>query len=335
MTHLAPVVQTRALAPVVPTRRSEEMERFQQFSTPLPMGLAALTAAQITPRDLVLEPSAGTGLLTILAEIAGGSLALNELARTRADLLRRLFPGRPVTAFDAAQIDDHLDEGLRPSVILMNPPFSAVAHVGSRTTEATARHLRSALARLAPGGRLVAITGAGFAPDAPAWAETFARLTERAHLVFTGAVSGAAFAKHGTSFETRISVFDKCRGGEPGGITADLARPISPDVARLLSLITAHVPPRLELAQVAPAGQGPTSPFPGNPGVAPVARHGRKPDRAVRVHRSGEGPAQGRWLLLGDYRLEATAVLPDGSEWHYGAGAPACACAGHWPTCTQ
>jgi len=247
------------------TRRSEEMERFQQFSTPLPMGLAAMAAAQITARDLVLEPSAGTGLLAVLAEIAGGSLALNELAETRADLLRHLFPGRPVTSFDAAQIDDHLDAGLRPSVILMNPPFSAVAHVDGRTTEATARHLRSALARLVPGGRLVAITGASFAPDAPAWAETFARLTETAHLVFTGAVSGAAFAKHGTSFETRISVFDKCRGGEAGGITADLARPISPDVASLLSLITTHVPPRLELAQVAPAGQGPTSPFPGNP----------------------------------------------------------------------
>ena len=247
------------------TRRSEEMERFQQFSTPMPMGLAALAAAQITPRDLVLEPSAGTGLLAILAEIAGGSLALNELADTRADLLRLLFPRRPVTSFDAAQIDDHLEATLRPSVILMNPPFSAVANVDCRTTEATARHLRSSLARLAPGGRLVAITGEGFAPDAPAWAETFGRLTETAHLVFTGAVSGAAFAKHGTSFETRISVFDKCRSGEAGGITADLARPMSPDVASLLSLITAHVPPRLALAQVASAGLRRAFPFPGNP----------------------------------------------------------------------
>jgi hypothetical protein len=249
------------------TRRSEEMERLQQFSTPLPMGLAALAAAQITPRDLVLEPSAGTGLLAILAEIAGGSLVLNELADTRSDLLRHLFPGRAVTTFDAAQIDDHLDASLRPSVILMNPPFSAMANVDARTTEATARHLRSALARLAPGGRLVAITGASFAPDAPAWSETFGRLTESAHLVFTGAVSGAAFAKHGTSFETRISVFDKCRGGEPGGVTADLTRPLSPDVSSLLSLITTHVPPRLVLAQVASAGQGPTSPFPGNPAL--------------------------------------------------------------------
>jgi hypothetical protein len=244
---LLPILTKVAGLLLTHTRRSEEMERFQQFSTPLPMALAAMAAAQITPGDLVLEPSAGTGLLAILAEIAGGSLALNELADTRADLLRLLFPGRPVTRFDAAQIDDHLDAGLCPSVILMNPPFSAVANVDGRTTEATVRHLRSALARLVPSGRLVAITGAGFAPDAPTWADTFSRLTESAHLVFTGAVSGAAFAKHGTSFETRISVFDKCRGGERGGITADLRQPMSPDAAQLLSRITAEVPPRLKL----------------------------------------------------------------------------------------
>jgi hypothetical protein len=247
------------------TRRSEEMERFQQFSTPLPMGLAAVAAAQITPRDLVLEPSAGTGLLAILAEIAGGGLALNELADKRADLLRLLFPARPVTRFDAAQIDDHLDACSSPSVIMMNPPFSAQANVDGRSTEATARHLRSALARLVPGGRLVAITGAGFAPDAPAWAETFGRLTETTHLIFTGAVSGAAFAKHGTSFETRISVFDKCRGGEPGGITADLHQPTSPDVAHLMSRVTAEVPPRLEMERAANAGLSHSPLFPGNP----------------------------------------------------------------------
>jgi hypothetical protein len=253
------------------TRRSEEMERFQQFSTPLPMGLAALAAAQITPRDLVLEPSAGTGLLAVLAEIAGGSLMLNELADTRADLLRRLFPGRPITQFDAAQIHDHLDARIRPSVILMNPPFSAVANVDGRTTEATARHIRSALARLVPGGRLVAITGAGFAPDAPAWAETFGRLTETAHLVFTGAVSGAAFAKHGTSFETRISVFDKCRGGELGAITADLTQPMAADVASLMTRITTEVPPRLALEPGAPAGQGARSLVSANPSRATSA----------------------------------------------------------------
>ncbi len=54
------------------TRRSEESQALQQFSTPIALGLAASTAAAITPADLVLEPSAGTGLLAILAELAGG-----------------------------------------------------------------------------------------------------------------------------------------------------------------------------------------------------------------------------------------------------------------------
>ena len=165
-----------------------------------------------------------------------------------------------------------------------------MANVDARSTEATARHLRSALARLAPGGRLVAITGASFAPDAPAWAETFGRLTETAHLVFTGAASGAAFAKHGTSFETRVSVFDKCRGGELGGITADLARPISPDVASLLSLITAHVPPRLVLDARNPNAHPSTSLFPGNPSRA--ARTAISTSRARSAFQSAQAVAQ-------------------------------------------
>jgi hypothetical protein len=62
------------------TRRSEDSQAFQQFSKPIPLGLAACTTAGITPSDRVLVPSAGTGLLTIFAELAGGALMLNELA---------------------------------------------------------------------------------------------------------------------------------------------------------------------------------------------------------------------------------------------------------------
>jgi hypothetical protein len=296
------------------TRRSEEMERFQQFSTPLPMGLPALAAAQITVRDVVLEPSAGTGLLAILAEIAGGSLAVNELADTRADLLRLLFPGRPVTQFDAAQIDDHLDRSFRPSVILMNPPFSAMANVDGRTTEATARHIRSALARLAPGGRLVAITGAGFAPDVPAWGSTFAKLTEGAHLVFTGAVSGGAFAKHGTSFETRISVFDKCRGGELGGITADLSQPMAQEVAHLMSRITAEVPPRLSVEHRLPVGQGALFPLPGKPARPAGTAIGKPNPAAVASSARSPTPIKAEdlaYTLRDGVEDEATARLSD------------------------
>lgn len=79
------------------TRRSEESQTLQQFSTPVPLGLAAMTAAAIRPGDRVLEPSAGTGLLAILAQLAGGSLTINELAETRAELLATLFPATPIT----------------------------------------------------------------------------------------------------------------------------------------------------------------------------------------------------------------------------------------------
>src|SRR5581483_3114025 len=137
----AALPQFEKLAGLVPThtRRSEESQALQQFSTPIPLGLAALYAAAVAPGDRVLEPSAGTGLLAILAEVAGGALVLNELAETRADLLAHLFPDLPITRFDAAQIDDHLDRAIMPTVALMNPPFSVLANVSGRMVDAAYR----------------------------------------------------------------------------------------------------------------------------------------------------------------------------------------------------
>src|SRR5215472_15188386 len=178
------------------TRRSEESEHFQQFSTPIALGFAAAKAAAITPADLVLEPSAGTGMLAIFAELARARLALNEIADTRAGLLGRLFRGIDVSRHNAEQINDRLDPAIRPSVVLMNPPFSASPHIEGRFAEAAMRHLSSALARLAEGGRLIAITGHNVGPDRPAWREAFARLQEKARVVFTATIAGQAYARH-------------------------------------------------------------------------------------------------------------------------------------------
>ena len=228
------------------TRRSEEAQALQQFSTPAPLGLAAIAAAAITPHDIVLEPSAGTGLLAILAEISGGSLLLNELAETRADLLGQLFPALAVTRCDAAQIDDHLPACAVPSVIVMNPPFSVMAHVSGRVADAAARHVASALARLADGGRLVTITGANFGPEQPAWRDTFTRLQERGRVVFTAAIHGSVYAKHGTSIETRLTVIDKLPAEDPAAFPVSAG--LAPDVATLLAWIEAQIPPRLPVA---------------------------------------------------------------------------------------
>ncbi|MER9850445.1 strawberry notch family protein [Mesorhizobium sp. M0106] len=228
------------------TRRSEETEALQQFSTPIPLGLAAVTAAAITPADRVLEPSAGTGLLAILAEISGSTLLLNELAEARAGLLSLLFPAIPVTRFNAAQIDDYLNPGIVPSVVLMNPPFSVLANVSGRVSDAAYRHVASALARLAEGGRLVAITGANFSPELPIWRESFVRLQERGRVVFTAAIDGAVYARHGTTVETRLTVIDKLPADNPGSFPASAGT--APDIATLIARIGEHVPARLPVS---------------------------------------------------------------------------------------
>jgi hypothetical protein len=77
------------------TRRSEESQSLQQFSTPIGLAYVASLAASITPSDVVLEPSAGTSHLAILAELAGASLVLNEVAESRAGISGRSFLPSP------------------------------------------------------------------------------------------------------------------------------------------------------------------------------------------------------------------------------------------------
>ncbi len=228
------------------TRRSEESQAMQQFSTPAPLGLAAVTAAAVAPGDIVLEPSAGTGLLAILAEISAGKLLLNELADARADLLAALFPDVVVSRFDAAQIDDHLPPDAAPTVVIMNPPFSAMANVSGRMADAAYRHVASALARLADGGRLVAITGANFGPENPAWIDAFRRLQDRGRVAFTAAIDGSVYARHGTTIETRLTVIDKRPADDRNVFPASAGA--APDVATLLGWIEAQVPSRLATA---------------------------------------------------------------------------------------
>ncbi|HVB17307.1 MAG TPA: strawberry notch family protein, partial [Stellaceae bacterium] len=232
------------------TRRSEESERFQQFSTPITLGFVAAEAAALTPTDLVLEPSAGTGLLAIFAELAKARLSLNEIAETRAGLLARLFRDGIVSRHNAEQIHDHLDPRTRPSVVLMNPPFSASPRVEGRFAEATIRHLAASLARLAEGGRLVAITGRNVGPEQPAWRDSFIRLQEKGRVVFTAALAGQAYARHGTTIDTRLTVIDRIPAEDPRSF------PPSPGMAAtaaaLLDCVTRLVPPRVAATAASP-----------------------------------------------------------------------------------
>ena len=232
------------------TRRSEEQVAMQQFSTPLPLAYAALQAAAVRPGDVVLEPSAGTGMLAVLAECALGSksegaLHLNELSTTRAGLLDALFPGASVTRCNAESIADHLPF-VRPTVVLMNPPFSVSPGVARRRHDADLNHLRSACSMLPPGGRLAAVTSAHCVPGDAAWRRAFERMDPPARVAFSVAIDGRAYARRGTSFHSRLTVLDRDPEGRAGAAVD--ARAFVADVASLLAAVAAKVPSRLPLA---------------------------------------------------------------------------------------
>lgn len=238
------------------TRRSEASEAWQQFSTPIELAFIASLAARLSPSDLTLEPSAGTGLLAIFAELAGAHPHLNELAEPRARLLEQAFPHVPVTRHNAEHINDHLDETLQPSVVLMNPPFSVSPQVDARVTGAAAKHIISAFARLIPGGRLVAITPASLDLASPSWRRTFATLGT-SQVIFSAIISGTVYARHGTSVDTRLTVIDKSPAADPEQGRANLL--IAPTAEALLDGVEAEVPIRKPLGNTPnPARSTPT-----------------------------------------------------------------------------
>ena len=125
----------------------------------------------------------------------------------------------------------------------MNPPFSSSPHVEKRFAEAAFRHLASAFARLRDGGRLVAITGHNVGPEEPGWREGFVRLQERGgRVVFSTAIAGQAYARHGTTMDTRLTVIDRVPADDPRQFPPSPGKAAT--AAELLDQVIRLVPPR-------------------------------------------------------------------------------------------
>ncbi|WP_379923701.1 strawberry notch-like NTP hydrolase domain-containing protein [Erythrobacter sp. R86502] len=190
------------------TVRSEEQIDWQQFSTPVDLAAVAVMLANAQPHDVVLEPSAGNGLLVAqLPDVA--VLQLNELNDARRNRLTNIFPGVTVTGHDGAAIASTLGAKTRPSLILMNPPFSRSLGRGADHLAAV-RHLAAAIAHLRAGGRIVAIM--------PDWFSRSAKMSD----IFENTLEPVtvrnlirleqAYTKHGTTIAVRIYVLDKIPG---------------------------------------------------------------------------------------------------------------------------
>jgi predicted RNA methylase len=228
------------------TVRSEEQIALQQFSTPAAIGYLAALSIRITTADTVLEPSAGTGLLAVFAARACAKLVLNEIDPARADMLQAAFPTATISRHDGELINDLLPLSIRPTAVLINPPFSR--SIGRHADPLAAfRHLRAALKRLDAGGRCAAILPDRVDTSSRAWAKA----TEGYAITLHVELPANAYAKHGTSQIVKLIVLEK-------GFQDDVAIVRCNSLHEALAMIIASAASVTETPRLSPARLGPT-----------------------------------------------------------------------------
>ncbi|WP_029416619.1 strawberry notch-like NTP hydrolase domain-containing protein [Brevundimonas bacteroides] len=217
------------------SRRSEAQVALDQFSTPPELAALVVLAAQVRPGDRVLEPSAGTGLMAVVAEACGGVVTLNERAEGRASLIDGLFVSAARTRLDGRRVHDLLPGAGAFDAIVCNPPFSDLE-----------AHLSAAFKALADGGRLAAVVPMTALTDDA----MMRRLGAQGRILARIGFPPRAFARHGTSVETGLLVMDRL---EPRSGIAPLAH--GDDLAGCAALasaiderVTARPRVRLEVA---------------------------------------------------------------------------------------
>ena len=184
--------------------RSEDQQKFQQFSSPPTIAFLMTKILNPMNSDLILEPSAGTGSLAVWLKILGCRIHLNEISARRRSLLE-LQGYHQSTSLDAEFLDDLMPEEIAPDGILMNPPFSAS---GGRTKNNDSifgfRHVRSALSRLKTGGKLVALLGTEGATKTDKSQNFWAEIAEENELKAFIHLPKNAFYKYGTNTATSV-----------------------------------------------------------------------------------------------------------------------------------
>ena len=109
----------------------------------------------------------------------------NELSKRRARILGQSGAVDEVHTENAENLHGILEpkikrgEVARPTVVVMNPPFSNAARTDRKDTMVGAKHVEQALELLAPGGRLVAIVGEGMAMDRPSFRDWWNKIKKK------------------------------------------------------------------------------------------------------------------------------------------------------------
>ena len=137
-------------------------------------------------------------------------MVVNELSERRAEVLKEMNFDRLFTE-NAEQINNILPKDVKPTIVIMNPPFSSTAGrtKGKNNTKNAKAHIEQALKRLEPGGRLVAIVGRGMANNTPTFKDWWEKLRKEYTVQSNIGINGKNYSKYGTSFDVQIVVIDK------------------------------------------------------------------------------------------------------------------------------
>lgn len=132
----------------------DDQKHFQHFFTPPELAARMVEMAELTPRDEVLEPSAGRGAIVaaILAKQPHIDLTAIEFDSACIEALRKTFDGRGFSVILEGDFLKLSERGETFTKIIMNPPFTHGQDVA---------HIDHALAMLKPNGKLVAICANG------------------------------------------------------------------------------------------------------------------------------------------------------------------------------
>src|SRR5262249_46348062 len=124
--------------------RTKEQVELQQFSSPPTLAYIAARLLSPQPDEIIVEPSAGTASLAIWPRAIGARVICNEIAPRRNEILKML--GFEAFRVDGELLDDLLPLEIKPSGVVMNPPFSATGGRVARNDPIYGkRHVESAL----------------------------------------------------------------------------------------------------------------------------------------------------------------------------------------------
>ena len=164
----------------------------QLFPTPAALVARMIEAANIGPRDRVLEPSAGTGAILKALPASVDKVAVEINPGLVAGLTRVGVSGLRIHEADFLRCNGDLGTFDR---ILMNPPFKDGADIA---------HIIHAVKFLKPGGRLVAICA-----DGPRQSERLRPLAETCGGSWES-LPAETFAEHGTNVRVALLVIEGC-----------------------------------------------------------------------------------------------------------------------------